>query len=505
MSDERTWTEPPKVLAVDDEEVVCESIRRVLSEEGYTVRTTTSSREGLELIRKEAFDLLLLDIKMPEVDGIELLRAARSASPETEVIIVTGYATIETAVEAIKLGAFDYLEKPVSPPQLVVATARALERKHLVDLTQRLRSELESRHRIGNVICSSAKMRNVMRLVAKVAPTTSTVLITGETGTGKDVIARAIHYNSRRKDGPFVVADCASLHESLLESELFGHVRGAFTGAIKDRKGLAETARGGTLFLDEISTVSPQVQGSLLRLIQEREIRPVGSDKPVPVDVRLIAATNQDLRSLVDNGTFREDLFYRLSVFTLDLPPLRERREEIPLLAHHFVQQFAEELDKKIDGITPAAMALLEAHDWPGNVRELENVMERAVLLAEGTVDIQAIPVSIGQSGENWDDIPDDAHTLALRKKELRAAAVDDLERLFVLKALRVADGNVSEAARAVRMKRPNLHALMRKHGISSPDSDTSDDQDDVTDDDVTDDDVMDDDVMDDDTEDPEA
>jgi DNA-binding NtrC family response regulator len=490
MSDERTWTEPPRVLAVDDEEVVCESIRRVLTEEGYSVQTTTSSREGLELIRKDIFDLLLLDIKMPEVDGIEFLRTARSASPETEVIIITGYATIETAVEAIKLGAFDYLEKPVSPPQLVVATARALERKQLMNLTQRLRSELESRHRIGNVICSSAKMRNVMRLVAKVAPTTSTVLITGETGTGKDVIARAIHYNSRRKDGPFVVADCASLHESLLESELFGHVRGAFTGAVKDRKGLAETARGGTLFLDEISTISPQVQGSLLRLIQEREVRPVGSDKPVPVDVRLVAATNQDLQSLVEDGSFREDLFYRLSVFTLDLPPLRERREEIPLLALHFVEQFAEELDKKIDGITPPAMALLEAHDWPGNVRELENVMERAVLLAEGTIDIQAIPASIGQSSANWDDVPDDAHTLALRKKELRSAAVDELERMFVLKALSAADGNVSEAARAVHMKRPNLHALMRKHGITSPDSGSDDDRDDP--DDIQDDDAED-------------
>jgi len=479
MSDERTWTEPPRVLAVDDEEVVCESIRRVLTEEGYSVQTTTSPREGLELIRKDAFDLLLLDIKMPEVDGIEFLRATRSVSPETEVIIITGYATIETAVEAIKLGAFDYLEKPVSPPQLVVATARALERKHLVDLTRRLRSELESRHRIGNVICSSAKMRNVMRLVAKVAPTTSTVLITGETGTGKDVIARAIHYNSRRKDGPFVVADCAALNESLLESELFGHVRGAFTGAVKDRKGLAEAARGGTLFLDEISTISPQVQGSLLRLIQEREIRPVGADKTVSVDVRLIAATNQNLQTLVEQGAFREDLFYRLSVFTIDLPPLRERPEEIPLLAHHFVERFADELGKPIDGITPAAMTLLEAHDWPGNVRELENVLERAVLLAEHTIDIQVVPLGAGQPNTGWDDVPDDAHTLALRKKELRNTAVDQLEQLFVLKALRNAGGNVSVAARAVRMKRPNLHALMRKHGITAP-SDTGSEDDDA-------------------------
>ena len=470
MTDEQTWTEPPRVLAVDDEEVVCESIRRVLIEEGYEVETTTSARDGLARIRREVFDLLLLDIKMPELDGIELLREARSVSPETEVIIITGYATIETAVEAIKLGAFDYLEKPVSPPQLIVAAARALERKHLVNLTNRLRSELEDRHRIGNVVCSSAKMRKVMRLVAKVAPTNSTVLITGETGTGKDVIARAIHYNSRRKDGPLVVADCASLSESLLESELFGHVKGAFTGAVRDRKGLAETARGGSLFLDEIGTLSPKLQASLLRLIEEREIRPVGSDRTVSVDVRVIAATNEDLQRLVDEGSFRPDLFYRLSVFAIELPPLRDRREEIPLLAHHFIERFIDELDKEIAGITPQAMAALEAYDWPGNVRELENVIERAVLLADQTVDLDAIPLGNGSPTADWNHVPDDARTLAQRKKEIRARSTDQLERLFVLKALRNAGGNVSEAARSVGMKRPNLHALMRKHDIQAPD-----------------------------------
>jgi DNA-binding NtrC family response regulator len=471
MDDVQSWIEPPRVLAVDDEQVVCESIRRVLSEEGYDVATTTSSRQGLDMLRKERYDLLLLDIKMPEMDGIELLKAARDVSPETEVLIVTGYATIETAVEAIKLGAFDYLEKPVSPPQLLVATARALERKHLVDLTRRLRSELETRHRIGNVICTSAEMHKVMQLVQRVAPTMSTVLITGETGTGKDVIARAIHYNSARKDGPFVVADCASLPESLLESELFGHIRGAFTGAVKDRKGLAETARGGTLFLDEISTISPQVQGSLLRLLQEREIRPVGSDKPVAVDVRLIAATNRELQEMVDEGTFREDLFYRFSVFTIRLPPLRDRREEIPLLAHHFVQRFSEEFGKHIEVITPRAMALLEAHDWPGNVRELEHAMERAVLLADGrAIDLEAIPAGNQQASGMWEDVPDDAAALAERKQELRAGAVERVERLFVLKALRAAAWNVSQAARNVGMARPNLHALMRKHGVTTPD-----------------------------------
>lgn len=470
MNDEQTWTEPPRVLAIDDEPVVCESIRRVLTGEGYVVETTTSPREGLEMLRKASFDLLLLDIRMPEIDGIQVLQTARDVSPETEVLIITGYAAIDTAVEAIKMGAFDYLEKPVSPPQLLVAAAKALERRHLLGLTQRLRAELETRYRIGNVVCSSAAMRHVMRLVGRVAPTNSTVLITGETGTGKDVIARAIHYNSARKDGPFVVADCASLSESLLESELFGHVRGSFTGAVKDRKGLAQSARGGTLFLDEISTISPQVQASLLRLMQEREIRPVGSDQTVAVDVRLVAATNRDLQELVDEGVFREDLFYRFGVFAIRLPPLRERPEEIPLLAHHFLQRFAEEFGKPIDSITPRAMTFLETHEWPGNVRELEHAVERAVLLTDGpTIDIEALPGAGDHPNGAWSDIPDDATGLVERKRELRSGAVDRIERLFVLKALRNAGWNVSAAAKTVAMARPNLHALMRKHGITVP------------------------------------
>jgi DNA-binding NtrC family response regulator len=473
MKPDQDWSEPPKVLAIDDELVVCESIRRVLSDEGYDVTTTTSSREGIELLRKERFDLLMLDIMMPEVNGIGVLRIARDIAPDTEVLIITGYATIETAVEAIKLGAFDYLEKPVSPPQLLVSTARALERRHLLDLTQRLRSELDTRYSIGNVLCSSSKMRAVMDLVAKVAPTSSTVLISGETGTGKELIARAIHYNSPRKDQPFVVADCASLSESLLESELFGHVKGAFTGAVKDRRGLVEAGRGGSLFLDEISTISPQVQGSLLRLLQEHEIRPVGSDRTVNVDVRLIAASHTDLKELVARGEFREDLFYRLSVFTIHIPPLRDRPEEIPLLAHHFIDKYSKEFGKPVEGITPRALSALEVHDWPGNVRELEHVIERAVLLAdERFIDVGDIPSpEDGGLTEAWGDVPSDARALAERKQQLREDSVLKLEKLFVLKALREADWNVSEAARNVEMQRPNLHALMRKHGITLPDS----------------------------------
>jgi transcriptional regulator with GAF, ATPase, and Fis domain len=321
-------------------------------------------------------------------------------------------------------------------------------------------------------------MRRVVQLVTKVASSNSTVLITGETGTGKELIARAVHYNSPRRDAPFVVADCAALTESLLESELFGHVRGAFTGAVKDRKGLVEAARGGTLFLDEINTISPSIQGSLLRLIQEHEIRPVGSDRSVTVDVRLIAASNRDLRQLSAAGDFRDDLYYRLSVFTIDIPPLRERIEEIPLLAHHFFRQVAERLEKPLAGITPRAMTALEMHDWPGNVRELQNVIERACLLAdERHIDVDDLPTIIGeQPTDEWNDVPTDAQGLAARRKELRSEAVDRLEKLFLLKALKAAEWNVSRAARNTGILRPNLHAMMRKQGITVPRTDEGSD-----------------------------
>jgi len=471
MQENEEWHLSPKVLSIDDEAVVCESIRRVLSAEGYEVTTTCDPKEGIELLRNGNFDLLLLDIKMPGLNGMEVLREARATASETEVVIVTGYATIETAIDAIRQGAFDYLQKPVAPDQLLITVARALERKHLIHLTERLRSELETRHRIGGLVCSSPKMQGVMQLVAKAAPTNSTILIAGETGTGKDCIAKAIHYNSPRKDNPFVVADCSALNESLLESELFGHVRGAFTGAVRDRKGLVESARGGTLFLDEIATISPLIQSSLLRLLQEREIRPVGADKYVSVDVRLVVATNKNLMELVENGTFREDLYYRLAVFTVALPPLRERIEEIPLLAHHFIEKCSKEFEKNIGGIRPRALSALEVHEWPGNVRELENVIERAVLLTDTEfIDIDSLPTILGEhSAMENEDIPENARALAARKKELRAEAVERLEKLFVIKSLQQARWNVTEAALAVDMQRTNFHALMRKHGVSVP------------------------------------
>jgi DNA-binding NtrC family response regulator len=471
MQEKQDWHLTPSVLVIDDEAVVCESIQRVLGEEGYDVTTTCVPQEGIALLQQRSFDLLLLDLKMPGLSGMEVLRDARAYAPDTEVVIVTGYATIDTAIDAIRQGAFDYLQKPVAPDQLLIAVARALERRHLLGLTKRLRSELESRHRIGGLVCSSPKMQRVMQLVAKAAPTNSTVLITGETGTGKDCIAKAIHYNSPRKDKPFVVADCSALNESLLESELFGHVRGAFTSAVRDRPGLVQVARGGTLFLDEIATISTRIQSSLLRLLQEHEIRPVGADAYERVDVRLVAATNKNLLELVERGEFREDLYYRLGVFTITLPPLRERIEEIPLLAHHFVEKYATEFGKRVEGIRPRALSALEVHEWPGNVRELENVIERAVLLTDTEfIDVDALPTILGEhSALETEDIPADARALAARKKELRAESVERLEKLFVIKSLQQARWNISDAARGVDMQRPNFHALMRKHGIIVP------------------------------------
>jgi len=471
MQGKQAWHLSPSVLVIDDEAVVCESIRRVLDDEDYVVTTTSDPREGVNLLRSKHFDLLLLDIKMPGLSGMDVLREARACSPDTEVVIITGYAAIETAIEAIRQGAFDYLQKPVGPDQLLITVARALERRHLLNLTRRLHSELESRHRIGQLVCSSPKMRRVMQLAAKAAPTNSTILVTGETGTGKDCIVKAIHYNSPRKDQPFVVADCSALSESLLESELFGHVKGAFTSAIRDRQGLVEAARGGTLFLDEIATISPRIQSSLLRLLQEHEIRPVGSDEYVRVDVRVIAATNKDLSKLVESGVFREDLYYRLGVFTVTLPPLRERIEELPLLAHHFVEKYAQEFGKRVTGIRPRALSALEVHEWPGNVRELENVIERAVLLTDSEyIDIDALPTILGEhSALQTEDIPCDARSLVNRKKDLRAEAVERLEKLFVIRALQQSRWNVTQAAREVDMQRSNFHAMMRKHGITLP------------------------------------
>ncbi len=456
-----------RILIVDDEEVVLRSCLRILGEAGHEVDTVQDSEEALKKIDEGDYEVVVLDIMMPKKSGLEILQSIKEEHPDVDVIMVTGLSQIETAVLSMKLGAFDYLSKPFEPDELVMVVNRALERKRLLRENLRLRSELSSKYRFENIIGSSPKMQSVYRLVAKCAPTNSTVLLKGESGTGKELIARAIHYNSLRRDKPFVAVDCGSLSESLLESELFGHVKGSFTGAIATKKGLFEVAEGGTLFLDEIGNISLSTQASLLRVIQEREYKAVGGTKIMSTNIRLIAATNKDLRAIVKEGTFREDLFYRINIFPIPIPPLRERREDIPPLAFHFLKFFSEEMEKQVSQISVDAMTLLVNYDWPGNVRELENTIHRAVILTGEDVVRQGHLMNIMDMESGLDiDIPRTNEELKNIKKAAREKAVEKIERLFVLDALKRNEWNVTKAAVETGMQRTNFQALLKKFHI---------------------------------------
>ena len=379
-------TADARVLVVDDDPGVGDLLHEVLAREGYRVRSTTRGDEAAEWAEADAFDLVLADVRMPDRDGLEVLRAFRRTDPATIVIMMTAFGTLESAIEAIREGADDYISKPFNLEEVKLTLRRALERRRLVAENQRFREELRERYRVDRLVGSSAAMLEVYKLVARVAPGRSTVLIQGESGTGKELVARAIHYNGPRATAPFLAVDCGSLVETLLESELFGHVKGAFTGAVTTKRGLLEEAHEGTCFLDEIGDVGPNLQARLLRFLQEHEIKRVGGTESHKVDVRVIAATNKDLEALVKAGPFREELFYRLNVVTVRLPALRERREDIPLLAEHFLRKYATESGKVVTQIAPEALAVLQAHRWPGNVRELENTIERAVALTTSPI-----------------------------------------------------------------------------------------------------------------------
>ena len=448
--------DPFRILVVDDEPAQRELVGGFLSKQGFDVVEAAGGGEAVARFKREPFDLVLTDQRMPDLSGLEVLEAVRSASPETAVVIMTAYGTIETAVSAIKAGAADYLTKPLNLDELLHRVHRVRERHHLVRENRELREALTERHRVEGIVGDSGQMQEVLSLVRRVAPSDATVLIRGESGTGKELIARALHYASPRAAGPLVKVNCAALAESLLEAELFGHEKGAFTGAIASRKGRFELADGGSIFLDEIGDLPPHLQVKLLRVLQEREFERVGSSRPVKVDVRLLAATHRNLEALVREGRFRDDLYYRINVVTIMLPPLRERREDLPPLIDHFLRTFAEKNGKTVRGITREAREALLRYDYPGNIRELENLMERAVVLTrDDVIGMEDLPLTLEapapESGEGAGLI----------------AAVEGLERRMIREALAKAEGTQTRAAELLGISERVLRYKLRKYGLS--------------------------------------
>jgi len=454
-----------RILIIDDEEIVRTSCRRILEPEGYSVKTADNGQTGLALLESGTFDLVLTDLMMPDLDGIEVLRKIKETWTDTEVIIMTGYGTVKTAIRAMKIGVFDYIEKPFIPDDLLSISGKALERKKLSSDHVDLREVIPSHYELGNIVGISQPMQKVFHLVARVANTGSTVLLTGASGTGKELAAKAIHFNSSRKDQPFVIVDCMTIPETLIESELFGHARGAFTGALEKKKGLLEMASGGTIFFDEIGNLDVATQAKLLRVLQEKEIRPIGEKKPVHIDVRFISATNSDLKTMIKEGTFREDFFYRLNIFPIHLPLLRERKEDIPHLSYHFLQKYAGELAKNVSHISADAMKMLVCFDWPGNIRQLENTIQRSLILCQGRTLRPEHLSSLEMSPR--EDIPRTILELKEKKKNLRLKSVEDIEKIFITEALKRNRGNISRAASEVGMQRTNFHALLKKYSIA--------------------------------------
>ena len=459
------------ILVVDDDSIIREGLKRILEGQGYGVETYASGFLAVERMSERNFDLVITDLKMPGMNGIEVLKHLKALQPEVPIIMITGYSTVDTAVEAMKNGAVDYIAKPFSPEDITEKVRSALEQKLVLLDDIYLRKELRDFHGFDLFIGESHEMEKVYRRILQVAPTDSTVLVTGESGTGKELVARAIHKNSPRRDFPFVAVDCTSLVENLLESELFGHVKGSFTGAVQTKSGLFKVADGGTLFLDEVSNISLTTQAKLLRVLQEREVTPIGSTQPIPINIRLVAASNRNLRQLVAEGKFRDDLFFRLNIIPVELPPLRERKGDQRLLTAHFTKQFSEEIGKEIRGLAPDALELLDNYAFPGNVRELENLIERAVVLSESEFiqreDLELQVSEKSREGSEVGYVPQSLEELKEKKRHLRERAVESLERAFVLDALKRNDWNVTRAAEEVGMLRPNFQALLKKQGIS--------------------------------------
>ena len=456
-------TDTKIVLIVDDEESTLRGLKQGLADKAYTILTADRAEAAIEALREQTVDVMLTDLRMPGMDGLELMKMAKKISPHTQTIMLTAYGTVENAVDAMKHGAFNYLTKPVNLDNLELLVKQAIETRELVTENIELRRRLEEKYGFENILGGSAAMERVFESVRQIAPTKANVLLLGESGTGKELIANAIHANSPRREGPFVAVHCAALAKTLLESELFGHERGAFTGAVASKPGKLERADGGTLFLDEISEIDLDVQVKLLRVLETWEFERVGGLKPITVDVRLIAATNRELDVLVKGGAFREDLYYRLNVVSITVPPLRERREDIPILVEAFLAEFAAANRKKVTGITAEALDALTAYDWPGNVREVRNVIESLIVLTQSPeITLDMLPAQFKAPAE-----PPAAGARRPGSVLLPpGTSLQEAERLLIEETLRKTGSNVSQAAKLLGVSRRTLHRKINEYGI---------------------------------------
>jgi DNA-binding NtrC family response regulator len=461
-----------KVLIIDDESIIGISCKRILEHENYDATFHQDPRQGLAEALTGEYDLILLDLLMPNLDGMEILRTLREKGVTTDVIIITGYGTVKTAVEAIKLGAVDYVSKPFMPEELKIIIEKAIKHSDVVKENISLKKELSITDGFKGIISDSPQMKEIIAIVRRVAPTDGTVCITGESGTGKEVFAQAIHRLSLRKDRPFIACDCSALVPTLLESELFGHVKGSFSGAVSTKQGLFEVANKGTLFLDEISNITMETQGKLLRVLESRMVRKVGDTKEYFIDIRLITASNRDLSKMVKEGTFREDLFYRIQGFPLHLPPLRERREDISKLASFFLNNFRKNNDIKAKQFSKEALEVMEKYHWPGNIRELKNIVERTSIFCDAEIiEPDHFPGEITASrtdefSEHY--IPQTWEEFKKYKQQIQNDAAAKVEKRFIIEALKQAEGNITRAAQIVGIQRPNFHLLMQRHNITN-------------------------------------
>lgn len=463
----------PKILCIDDDNLITKALRRILVSLNYDVTIAETLNNGINTIKNNDFDLILTDLNLPDGDGFDIIRFVKEHCPTTEVIVISAHGTLARAIEAIKIGAYYFLEKPVDAEQLELLVNKALERRMLVAESENLRKQLKQSNEYNSIIGSSQAMQEVFETIDLVAGTDANVLIIGESGTGKELVANAIHYNSLRAKKSFIKVNCAALPKDLFESELFGHLKGAFTGAVDAKQGLIGAANGGSLLLDEIGEMPMDLQPKLLRILENRSYRQVGSSKEIPADFRLICSTNRDLNQSVEKGTMRQDLFYRINTITIKIPPLRQRLEEIPLLAETFIKRFNEKYQKKIIGITPDAYELMYSYSWPGNVRELHNVLERAVLLCReeeirpANIYLERMSEIVNSNVTSVVEQKSSIDDLVFSSKDLASFSLEEIEKKAILYVLEKTNWNKVAAAKSLGIYRARLYSLMKKHGLT--------------------------------------